>query len=81
MHPNWAGVAISLLRTPSQLTKAFPITICNGKQRGEGLIVSDQVNGSLSEETSTQNKPAFLCGLEKHALLKKEQILITLWVT
>jgi hypothetical protein len=48
---------------------------------GEDLIVSDQVHGSLPEETSTQSKPAFLCGLEKYALLKKEQISITLWVT
>lgn len=76
MHSNCAGVATSLLRTPSLLTKVFPIAICNGKQRGEDLLVSDQVNGSLSEETSTQSNPTYLCGL---ALLKKEQILITLW--
>jgi hypothetical protein len=81
MHSNWAGVATSLLRTPSLLTTVFPIAICNGKQRGEDLIVSDQVDGSLSEETSTQSKPAFFCGLEKYAVLKKEQILITSWAT
>jgi hypothetical protein len=70
MHSNWAGVATSLQTITSLLTMVFP-AICNGKQRGEELIVSDQVNGSLSEETPTQNKPAFLCGLEKYALLKK----------